>query len=106
MNEQDKLALIEELNQIHTKCSDQLFKLHNDRAKGQLVEENEHLVTLLDEIKSYRDRIDIIQIERSQIEMIREHNQKVDVFTQKFDDQGALLTEMRKLEQLMGQNTE
>jgi hypothetical protein len=29
MDEKQKLDLIEELNDLHTKCADQLFEMHN-----------------------------------------------------------------------------
>jgi hypothetical protein len=43
------------------------------------------------EIAELRSKIDIIKIEKEQLEMIKDHNNNVDLFTQKFSDRDALI---------------
>lgn len=50
MDEKSRTDLINELNDLHQKCQDKLFELHNTNAKGQLVMENDHLNGLFNEI--------------------------------------------------------
>jgi hypothetical protein len=38
MDENQKLDLIEELDDLHKKCADQLFEMHNSNSKGELVQ--------------------------------------------------------------------
>lgn len=80
MNEDNKLDLIEELDELHKKCSDQLFEMHNSNSKGELVQQNDYLKNLFKEIEDFRDKIDIVQLEKTQLDMIKFHNNKVDVF--------------------------
>jgi len=50
------------------------------------------------EIGELRNKIDIIKIEREQLDMIKEHNNHVDLFTSKFSDREALIGQVRELE--------
>ncbi len=60
MDENQKLDLIEELDELHKKCADQLFEMHNSNAKGELVQQNDYLKNLFKEIEDFRDKIDIV----------------------------------------------
>lgn len=86
MNEKNKGDLIDELDEIHKKCSDKLFEMHNANSKGELVMENDHLTGLRKEIEDFRDKIDIINIEKQRLDMITYHNRKVDAFCKKFSE--------------------
>jgi len=50
------------------------------------------------EIAELRNKIDIIKIEKEQLDMIKEHNNNVDLFTSKFSDREALIGQVRELE--------
>lgn len=50
------------------------------------------------ELRELRNKIDVLKIENEQLEMIKAHNAKVDLFTSKFSDKEALLEGIRDLE--------
>lgn len=60
MKENEKMALVQELNELHQKCADQLFQMNKDRAESRHVEENDNVERLLGEINAYLTKIDII----------------------------------------------
>lgn len=53
--------------------------------------QNEHLDGLLKEINEFKDRIDVVSLERNRLDMIIYHNNLVDQFCKKFDESEAKL---------------
>lgn len=97
MDEDQKLDLIQELDDLHKKCADQLFEMHQTNAKGELVQQNQYLKGLFKEIQDFKEKIDIVQIKKSQLDMIQFHNSNVDVFSRKISESKSNLN----LEKLM-----
>lgn len=85
LQESERVELLDELNQIQSQSSEQLFKLHEDQKNGQLIEENHYMKGLLSQIEKLRDKVSLASIEADLLKMMKEHNAKVDEFTRKFD---------------------
>ena len=98
MPDQEQMKLLTQIEAVQNKCKKHLAELHAANKNGTLVEDTPILASLHGEINALKSKIDIIQIEKQQLEMIKEHNSKVDDFTQKFSDETALLTELKKLD--------
>jgi hypothetical protein len=60
--------------------------MHNSNSKGELVQQNDYLKSLFREIEDFREKIDIVQIEKNQLDMIKFHNKKVDAFSKKISE--------------------
>ena len=66
--------------------------------------ENDHIAGLQKEIEDFRDKIDIVQMEKSRLDMIIFHNNKVDSFSKKFGDSESKLDKfLPKLKEIQKQ---
>lgn len=81
MPDNEKMKLFSQIDAVQKNCKKELANLHIANKNGTLVEDSPVLASLRGEINALKSKIDIIQIEKQQLEMIKEHNSKVDDFT-------------------------
>ena len=98
MDDKERIIFLKKLEHIQSQSKTTLFKLHQDYERGILVQENDQLVALQKEIADLQKQIDIIKLEKDQLDMIKSHNSSVDVFTSKFSQDNQLMKELKKLE--------
>jgi hypothetical protein len=63
MREEERTEIIDELNTLHNRCADTLFKITQDMTFGKLVSETMQLKLLFEEIEHFRGSIDLVRIE-------------------------------------------
>jgi len=82
LDEVESTLLLNEIEKIHKDCQNQLFKIQNDKALGNQQIVTADLEVLFSEINDLSSKLNIIELEKSHLKMIREHNSKVDMFAE------------------------
>jgi len=63
MEEREKDALLNEIDEIQSRSKHELFQMHKDQREGKLVETNEYFKSLHDDIDKFTAKLEIVEVE-------------------------------------------
>lgn len=60
MSESQKMQILQQIDDLHSQCKDELFQMHKDQAEGKYVEKTSSFTKLLKQIDSLKSKIQIV----------------------------------------------